>query len=92
MSDTNPATDAAVDEAAIIILKERRHEHLTMMTRYKMYSVYTVGTHCLPPGASPAVMAVEETLMASAVAAARFHEREVARFDEAIAAAEAGTA
>jgi tagatose-1,6-bisphosphate aldolase non-catalytic subunit AgaZ/GatZ len=89
MSNTK---DTAVDEAAILILKEHRHEHLAMMNRYKTHSVYVIGTHCPPPDASDAVLAVEETLMHSAIATARFHEREVARFDEAIARAEAGQA
>lgn len=90
MTESDPRIDdEAVDEAAILILKEARHRHHAAMNQTRTYAVYCVGTHCPPPDATVPVLEVERTLRDSAIAEALFHEREVARFDEAIARAEA---
>lgn len=93
MTESDPRIgDEAVDEAAILILKERRHQHNAAMNAAKTYSVYSAGTHCPPPDATQPILEVERTLRDSMIAEALFHQREVERYDSAIARAEAGRA
>ncbi|UYL86643.1 hypothetical protein SEA_RADFAD_88 [Arthrobacter phage RadFad] len=81
MTTSNPSAA----EAAILLLNERAHEHHSKAARAKVATVY-VGSTPTPDTADDAVKITERAFLESCVAEALYHQREAARFDNAIEA------
>lgn len=80
-------TQDDIQEAAITILKRRRDRYLRQAAEAKLHAVYAHGTHNPREDATPAELAVEQTLRDSITAEALFYSQEAGRFAAAVIAA-----